>query len=400
MGSTSDLKRLNTAVDSPLWFSTDLSPFAPRGWTALTNCIRDRRTISPQTAASYSGSHQFIIQKVADLTGLPLLRFQMGALTVTGGTYSRFVDFAPLALIASIEVSYQSNVLQTFTGEDMHALFRLHFPTEKRDGYNQLWAGDLTNAQRATASASAQTWYVPLWWLFWCSSTHQYLPIINLSHELTITVTYRALADVVQTDGTSPASTLSVDMINYYWHVSAAERHMMTQMSRSGKGLQYKTCDIQRIPPYTIASGTTTVDVPLDNIKGTVFDLIFTLRKSSEISTSLANDWFNYQTFATYAILIGEDYLVRETPVNFAVNYENAEFHSAPPGALVISVPHALAVEDRLNSSGGLSYANANKPILRITFSSATAVTLVCNVRALVHNLHQLKDGDIIKAFK
>lgn len=239
----------NAGIQDEHYLSPDESPFMPQGWDTVTNHYRDQKTLTPEgSIAGFGATTYFKKDRVLDMIGSMRLNITIGALSITGGTFERFVDFAAEAMVDNIYIHYQNYDIARIYGPQMHAINqKLYRTQEQRNNHAALVGGDLTVSERENAARASQNFIleIPVYWFNEIMTKPDlFLPMSGLPHPLEIDVTLRSLTSICNFDGTGTTlactiSAMTIDTTEY--SITDPERYKFTEMI-ADPGIAYKVC--------------------------------------------------------------------------------------------------------------------------------------------------------------
>ena len=401
-----NLLNANTGPQDAFLWNNQNSPFLPVGWEGVAIHFKEKREITPVIEATAPGGKTVfhLEDTLSDYMGEIVLRWTNSAVTAgSGATFTEYVDYAAIASIGSIELRYGSNHLQTIRPVQLHAYdYSMVKDREEQLSEDELMLGNKTQTERRTAAAAARTFYlrIPTWWI---TDTHKYLPISCLSNELNIQINWASIDKVIRTDAsTNPSLSMSSTvLISTLIHVSSQEQSAIQIDSDQDEGLMYCVHDFSDIhEEILLASGSSSFTVQLQNIRSPVVELLFVVRKDSEVnSTTLRNDPFNYQAISTFKLKGSGLDIVRDVARTENQFIDFPDYHSGVAGSNINLIVHSLNPEDRRDQWGSLNYFNINNATLTITFAANLAENHVLDVIGVTKNIMQIKSGDIKKFF-
>ena len=169
------------------------------GWATTTNWKERRIVESPiNSGVDYGGESIFRIDKSKFQLGPVQLFTTISALTGSGGTKNRFIDFVGYGMIETVTVKYSTNELERWTGKQLQIYHRMFTNIRDNDSINELVAGDKASTERDVLAASAQVLIVDLPLAF-CVDPRRYLIVAGLASQIEIRIKYKQLRDIVQT---------------------------------------------------------------------------------------------------------------------------------------------------------------------------------------------------------
>ena len=219
------------------------------------------------------------------------LELSLSALTVTGGSYSRFVNDANF-LVRSIEVwsNGTNQVLQTKPSALASYLQGVLLNTT--DDRLPLFAdlANNTDTNRATLSASAQTVRIPIRSVLTVGGDEGEGLLIAGTTGFQIRVFLDSLSNIVQTDGTSPVCTINTaNLLVETTNIDSAPARQQAVTVSKSNDVYTRFPGVAVMPSVAIASGSASATIPMTGIVGPVSHIYAVLRTSAHVSTALGN---------------------------------------------------------------------------------------------------------------
>ncbi len=279
--------RYNTGAPDASIFTQGLSRsfYRPKEWSVTTDHVRDTVQFEYRTGISLGLPLYYETVQNGVLLEDVKLDLTISAIVGAGvGTFARGADYLGLALIPSIEVTYQQNTLQRY---DSQALFiqniRDHDITH-RDVFNALLEGNLTPAERntlATGEQTTTTYLKPYWYMM-----YSHLPILSaLANKIRFKVNIANPQDFVETDYTLGA-TVSLVKAKFRANIintTGVEREEFARLTFAPKGLTYLFQHISTIPYQKINAGSTEAIIDLKGLTLPFFSIYFLFQSASYI---------------------------------------------------------------------------------------------------------------------
>lgn len=367
--------RAQTTPEDGALFSQGIkdSKFKPKPHIAFTEEIRQKGiTQIPDIRLGTTAQIQF--EKTCTLLEDITLKVTPPALALAGGaTYARYCDYLAYALIKSIKWSYTSNNLQTYH-MDMEWSDAKFFTDEQRTNEEKLVLGNMSAAARNTYALAPTAIYVqiPTPW----KDQRSHCPIISaLASKLVLQIEFANPADVVQTDGTKPATlTLTACEIDYQQiHTTGHTRQQFTALTNGVNGVSYLYNDRNRIEfdvpaNYFLNTGNNFV-AELREIDGPVPELRIIVRTQAQLDPTNANT-APYEIDTTY--LEGLEYRISSNGMDLqdpeaqdfdgvrkVQKFYKCKYDTEQAICLWDEFPEAKNV-----ASGSISYGNFSNPRL------------------------------------
>ncbi len=397
----------NTGIVDPLLFSEDSvdSYFWYHGYKTIKNFFIVRKDITPQetTNSSFGSKNTWKIPILADKWGKVQLMFQVGPLATTGGTFRRFVDFLGYTAWDYIELAFSTNEVYTIFPEDIWKKYRTMLGIEHREAEAEIIASDKSNAERDFLATQTQQMIVDLVFPHCRASTH-WMEIMQLAQEPRITVQWKPLANIVNTDGTNPTATLSdVKMRCVYVHFDNDERDNNTFRVEQEDGVIRLFDDFKMEQSPDIPIGTTgEYRIKINNFRTSTKTFSFIVRRKVDLTTPLANNYFgNLQQIGRFWLEGADGRIIEPIEDLYSRFHMWTLHHESPAGEFLYEYPFGLEPDNLLDSSGSYNFGNATNITLVIDFGSfVTEDILQVTMMANEYNTHQHVRGDVQKNFK
>ncbi len=387
------------------WYKDAQQIFQPRAWTKVANHTTEMIELSPNSSSFSYGSSSTVVFEVdrrGDFLGSTGDDFELivtrGALSATGDTYVRFNDWEGYAMIDTIRYIYVNREVKRIRGEDLYNEIQLTKTQEQRSGIAALVNGDKGAAERDTLATASSTLHIPI--LFPWRKLKKGINMFALPNKLRIEVTFKSLASITQTDGTSPACTISDVKLRSYWlHLKEVDRKAVWLMTRTKLGYSLKVTDYEEHIDETIASGTTTWTLKLKNFKNACINLIGWLRTSAQIdNTDASRDLFNYVAPPDFYLRDSGNRVTDIIEAPWSLYRYNHDMYPKSQAGLPFLLysfcpkQYVEASEDDCYGSRNLGkYHNLE---LYLDFGSATSVEHKLTIKSRIHNLNTHVMGD------
>lgn len=409
---TSQLSRHNVGAPDAILYCNETggSQFNYAGWHTIRNFVQVRKDISAENQPVFGGQVDFNWTKEFDLLHKTELLINLGAITITGGTFSfkRFCDYIGYHMIESVSLFHTSSHVQLVPGETCKIRSELWL---RDDGHRRadaiLVGGGLPAAERETRANATQFLIVPLEPMCMTKNTHTAFPTIALADNLTLRIKFRPLTDVIESDlaggasASAPISSVTVRSLVY--HVTAQERTGIQKECRD-EGRVYSFLDSTLLEKVllTAANGPNFV-IDLRAFRQPVQELVvFARRSAGDASDPNTNDRNTLVPIETLRLLLsgidavpmqGSDYnRFRIRPL-----YHSGALQKYPLDNLYV-LPHCTIPEDEINNSGTQNYSVAHRPELRIQMADTTEnynLYVCCFYKSFV----QVQSGDVQRPF-
>lgn len=210
-----------------------------------------------------------------------------------GATFIRYVDDLGDALIEEITWMYGANTIQTYKMDTMF-LDRQLLPDEERANQNKLVAADLSAAARNTYATAPYKLRIriPTPW----NDLRSHCPIISaLANKLSLTIRFANPSNIVQTDGTKPASLTYADarLVFQQIHFTGKTRAEATSVTEQTQGVNYLYNDVIQfdydIPANSLRANGNAFTVPLPDFDGPIHIMQCLLRTATQLDPTNAN---------------------------------------------------------------------------------------------------------------
>lgn len=380
--------------------------FAPQGWRTFANFGMRRRFIQPinGTTPSYGGQSTFRYDKSCWQRGPIQAQITRSALAVGGnGTFARFVDYEGYYMIDHVDLTYGANFLYRLKSDNFTLLQLLTKPLRNAYADEHLVNGGKTQSERITLAASPSTMYVDIPFPYTLSPMMYFFGTV-IATELQIVVYYAALSSITQTDATNtyPTATItSAQLLSLDLHVMNDERMMGQQLALTQEGINSRIIEWEQ-QTQLFAAGQTIYTMPLTNIKGAMVEIIAVIRLQSSLTNALPTTGQTYTSFSDYlswGVTAGGIVIFDTYDKNYSTFYLNAHYHSAWPGALIITGTFAIDPESIVNCTGHKTAASMTNPTLTINFASDPG-NIQVDVFTRSNNLWSLNGGEIKRVFQ
>lgn len=401
-----NLLNANTGPQDTLLFNDANSQFLPQHWGTTANFHLETVKISPSTTSEAPGGKTvFQIQDTsADYLGRKRLEFDINVTAGGGGTFQEFMDFTGLAAIGRIDNKYGSNQIRSIENIELYAYY--HRALKDRD--DQAAAAVLLNntdsATRIAQATVAGTVHCIVHIPSLDSDTHKFEPISVLAHEDNWEITWNKLDQIIRTDHAAPAPAVTITnqrLILDLIHVPSDEAAELQYESDSDEGILYLTHEVSdKHQDVSIPAGVTEFSLVLANIRNPLVELMFMLRKSSNVKNAgMLNDIFVSEQISSFS-LRGSNLEVYPEQDDIFNRFEKwPTFHSGPAGAFIYSAFFSTSPEDERDHNGSINPFNLSQFTLKIKFAAPTAEVLLLEVLPILRQVTQFKSGDKKRVF-
>lgn len=383
-------------------------------WNKPSLWMQEEETYSALTSST-QGYGQTIKKEITttfDKAGPMWLQYDRSALTqdlVTPANF-RFHDWEPIASLNKIEFKYNEKVFWTVRPMHLFYLIMNRTPQKYKNRLALALSGFTSHDERLTLANAAQTYRLPLF-LPW-ESLNRHLPHRALPNKILVETTFNNLVDCgyVSSSGFTVASNNGVantlctitncKIVVEGIHKELSKKQAIFNMGM--KGLDWKVYDIETQENATLASGSTTYTIDIDQIKNDTFELFFILRPTSKVpsgtmSTS-TNPWYFVKCL---------DYVIKDGNKNLfdvivTADFESFKLHEIHPLSCTPNPFHIIPFAPRkfieasdFNCFGSRALVHYNKPQLVLDFASALGSNTRLDMFALNHQILRVQKGNI-----
>ena len=334
---------------------------------------------------------------------------KISAMTKTGGTYCRGVNSLALFMFDGFRL-FSDSKEKAYVTSDM--VFENIYKNVDSDKWARIAADigyDTTVGNRNTLGASSQMFAIPLKYMF--NMFSKPIDIENLK-KIEIRCYLKAnIAFCLQTDGTAPTFTFNAFYLDNEY-ITADPK--ITNFSRalaisnqSPLSFDYEYLD----KPIQIASGATTVDIPLTELVGkNVIDICFQIRANTSINTVLTSDYTDSNiAITTWNLKNGNKFITNlQQDVTVVPDYVRvilARLHfigikqilGRTNPAITCSFAHDYSTSDTERSqkyNGYRDFTGIATPNLHLTFPALAAASQ-CNVFVRMVKLVAFNSGSL-----
>lgn len=398
---------LNTdAVDSILL--GDASFFVQKRPLKAAPMFRTRNSYKPVQGGSLGGEISFEPNRNVSMLGQPVLRFNIAAVTGTGGT-AEFADWFPLILAKKIKVTNGSNTLFEISGEQIFNEMVLFNRSD--DSMASLLYGDLDQATRQANAAAGLQVDIPIPTPF-SRSLSSYLPyfVRAIRTPLRFDITTASLEEIASVPGGSAVaggalSGVSLDFDVIHLTPDEMDEVLAERDSNNGEletdGYARLICMWNTQAALNMTSSTDVQDLSLNSIRhATKFLSFYAIANSKRPSTGVGNtiDYFGFDALSTYKLSgIGKD-IVPTTTDRYSRLYENNKLFPWSPSKYMYQISWSMQPVAPNSQTGYLHLNAVSDLILHPALASAAASK--CIVHEYFHNIYTLlPTGDLIMLY-
>lgn len=391
MTTARDLIRTNTGPQSGLIFDADYeqSSFTPKGWGKYHNYSTQKQEITPVNATNDAAGTtlEFRPAKNADYYGFLAVQTPFTAITPgTGYSYYRFVDYLGIFAIDTIQISHVSNLITQFDMNVYYPKYKKDTDPRKRHQYDPLLLGNLSSMTRNQLATQSQVALTPFDGLFWFTySTSSFIPVVVLSHELSIKITYKQMTALIQSDHTAgnPTATISPvtlkgqtynpALVFLTCHVTGDERNWQTRLFEMD-GIMSPFKEYKSQPRTVILAGTNgIIPIRLTSLKDQISEIWFILRRVSDLNTNYAQNPSRTLSFVSCNFVGNGGEMIASHTKEYIDRRIREQFHSSwvNENDHIGMLEVAWIPEDPINNTGSIHLGIISDPILNINVGTA-----------------------------
>ena len=363
--------------------------------------ITDYANLNNSTSMVYPSTATFQLDKRVDQSSKLQLIVARTALTCgPGGVAPVFNDFEGYSSIDEVIFSYSNIPFWRIKGRTLYndMILGRTMTDKERQSEAKLQNGFLPRSRRVALAAAPGTWVADLQ-VPWDDLNKQ-LPQFCFPDPVVVTVTFKSLAKCTQSADV-PSCTITNCFLRVHGQhmIMSEQRTLFDQVMRKGVNLKITSNQFQ--DDNIIPAGSTSYQVRLYNIKGSVIALQVGLLPQANIDTNSTLDLWNYQT--ADQIWISDNSSPVTDPLditaynNYFMNDTNIDlFPQSFPNIKLMHV--AFCREKYLMASENMSlgdqdFSAFNNPELNLNFNTPTTVPMKVYVRAICHNRLQYMNG-------
>lgn len=386
---------------------------------------------------NFGDTARYVMPKTSTLLDEVHIVNTISAGVLAGGRSAAYVNNFGDLLAEEITLRYGSTILQSIPGVWHAAWRRISRNDVNIEGVNALVLGGLppagaTETIRQDAVTNGVVIYTPLEELYFVHDKSQcWMPEAH-SLEGEIIVKYSPLARLVYSDNGADPFTTAPAITESYMRIcevtlSATEKAQRLQTYAGKQGQLHKFLDLERVENVNF-TGTGTanpriLDVPLDNFRMDMVELLFMLRTATDSASATApavdKDWAGdpleastntsnvtgasvgtVKDITSYQLLVNGKIL--QDTVEDLWNRAKMRKRAHPDAQIASGIyvhPFAVYPEERKNATGHISAQMLGNLVLRITVPDwAATETRRVDVFSHSHNAIQEKSGGVAKA--
>lgn len=351
------------------------------------------------TPSSFGTSYEFELFDNGDLVGDVYLKLVVPALG-GGATNARVCDYA-IFCIERVDF-YHGGVLQSSkTPEEIFAFYMRYKTPEQIVAFQNMVAGNLSQAQRITNASGAQTFYFPLlpYWARSGNPSH-FLPVraIAKKNVTRVKIVFRPTTYFLQaSSGTPTLSITSLHLLARYYHVTDPQRIALNALV--GRGYDIKMIDTsQKILSEPLTSGSSEYSIKLNNLRSPISELYFIVRATSDLQTNHGNNPTNFVQIQSFSIEASGTNIIRADIIDETIDLYiiNAEKYRGYVGTRIYGYSWAWVPQMDDSFMGSFDFASIVNPILKIKFPSALGANHLVDIYSTIPNLLRVST-DVVK---
>jgi len=205
----------------------------------------------------------------------------------------------------------------------------------------------------------------------------------------------------VQTDGTAPQCTITSSYLRVFGrYLDDAEKVGMNSTINKEGAFNYRILDARQQIATPFNAGMVSYDVNLNSFSGLTSHVAFVVRNSSNVNTSLANNFDSFNTIASFSIKNANNVLTKyEHESNFNLGIYNSEYF---PGDITGQSIYTYSFNNNphrslaIGTQEGSQHLSAIGEQLRINFNAAPASAFVVDVIGWLYQMLELKPNGFI----
>jgi hypothetical protein len=268
---------------------------------------------------------------------------------------------------------------------------------------------DKTVAERDAIAATGTVTFIVACGAHWEGYSHKNLNMAALPHPMLFDLTLRPAIQAFQWDGVgAPVITLSSAFLRgWFTHVERVERAGLVKQTLMDGGVLHKVIDNEEVRNVNVPVNTTTLRIPLTNIKNPVTHLIFTIRRNADLVTTAlpTKSRSNFQACSSFTLQENGRDLLPTITHRYGLFHLNTKYFNGRKGERIYMMPLCAVPSDKLHAMGDLNFSQMNNPELVVNwsapdFGAGCPDASRIDVYADVHNFNHHEKGDILKKFR
>jgi hypothetical protein len=289
-----------------------------------------------------------------------------------GDSIARFVDWIGKRILKRVELIYNGNSLQKFTGKQMYDESLVREEDEDfLEAIGDLEGGDWTIAQReaangATVTATAgnsYTYTVDLPLFFTVDAAYA-LHVNALSHDPTLEIEHEKALYVIETDFLSATYTISNQKILCFYlnHTQEDKQHILSEIMTRQDGYLYMMLD-HETQQTAVAADATSAEQTFTSIRGAVVELRFSwIRNVNWQTSTYENDPAAYEKITDFSMtgsaadILGHGSHTISSDDILKYMMKQLFHPRAVHGARLYAVSFAFEPDHKIDRSGSLNF--------------------------------------------
>jgi len=217
--------------------------------------------------------------------------------------------------------------------------------------------------------------------VWFCYSTNNFVPVLTLSHELAIDVTFNTAAYIVNCDytgGTTPSVSISTAQIkgqsyplafvDQMVHVTGMEREFHVGLYE-GKGLAIAHTNFKQQPRITLNAGSSgTLTLKMTSIKDPITEFYWAARLASDVQTDFGNNPNRFLSYVGFSFTGNAGEMIPFHPKEYIDRRLREQYHSSIPtdNENLGFFSFSWIPEDHVNENGAVHFGNISDPTINL----------------------------------
>lgn len=328
----------------------------------------------------------------------------ISSLVSTTGKNVGYCNGVGNALIKRCDLKISGNMIDQQDGEWMDIWSSLAIPSGKQSNYQNMIRKSINHNELFFQGGKV---YIPL--MFWfCQNTNynnQSMPLPMLSlrnNNIELIIEFKSFYEVLFTnDNSLPSSTLNIENVNILIdYIILEESNRLEYLESNYQMYLVNQLQSQR---YTVASGTTNLNLSMRNFKYPITEIFLVVRRDDNTTSK---QYFNYNNSTSRLItsspintmritLDGKDRLEEMSSLYFTTVEPSKVHDNIPePNPQIHCYSFSLDPENLSQPSGSCNFSELYEPMLHITFNENITNSTIF-LYALNYNVLQIdKSGN------